>query len=366
MRDEVGFAIVGLGMGRDRAEKCQETAGAQLVAVCDSCEKRGRAAEEALSVEWIQDYEDVLTRDDIDVVGLWPPSGMHGSMAVEALNAGKHVCMTKPMDIHVDACNAAIQAAEVNDLVLAIDFESRYKAINHQIRDALNSGAIGDIIFGDLQMKWFRSQDYYDSGQPPGWRSRTETEGGSLANQAAHYVDLLQWWLGPVERVVGSAGTFAHNIETEDASISLLQFVSGVQTAVLTTTCSFPDLGSAIEITGTRGTMSWKGQELTIFEAVKPPGVDDSHRGDSASHRSVSAVSPYVRSKLGELPASVQLNPEDFAVPKGLPANIIEDMVGAVRDGKPVQCDGYEGRKTVQIIEAVYESSRTGDWTEIV
>jgi len=353
MADEVRFAIVGLGMGRGRAEICNETAGARLVAVCDSWEERGRAVEEALDVEWIPNYQNILARDDIDVVGIWTPSGLHCSMAVEALNAGKHVCMTKPMDIHVDACNAAIEAAEANGLVLAIDFESRYNPVNHQICDALQSSTLGDIVFGDLRMKWFRSQDYYDGGRMPGWRSRTETEGGSLANQAVHYLDLLQWWLGPVERVVGSAGTFAHDIETEDASISLLQFASGAQATVLTTTCSFPDLGTVIEITGTRGTMSWKDQELTIFEAARTPDVDGGHRPG------------YIRPEHAERPESVELKPEDFAAPDGLPGNIIEDTVAAVREGQPVQCDGYEGRKTVQIVEAVYQSSRSGDWVDI-
>jgi len=353
MADEVRFAIVGLGMGRDRAEKCSQTPGARLVAVCDIWEQRGRAVEEALGVEWLRDYRDLLARDDIDVVGIWTPSGLHCSMAVQALNAGKHVCMTKPMDIRVAACNAAIQAAEANDLVLAVDFESRYKAVNHQICDALQSGALGDIIFGDLRVKWFRSQDYYGIGMPEGWRGRLETEGGSLANQAVHFVDLLQWWLGPVERAVGNAGTFAHDIETEDASISLLQFGSGTQAVVLTTTCSFPDLGTVIEITGARGTMSWQDQELTIFEATQIPDVDGGRRPD------------YVRPEDAERPEAVQLEPDDFAAPDELPANIIEDMVWAVRDGKPVQCDGREGRKTVQIIEAVYESSRTGDWVDI-
>ncbi len=215
------------------------------------------------------------------------------------------------------------------------------------------SGAIGSIIFADLRMKKFRGQDYYDSGVPEGWRSRLVTEGGSLANQAVHYVDLLQWWLGPVERVVGSAGTFAHDIKTEDASISLLQFESETQAAVLTTTCSFPDLGTVIEVNGVNGTICWKDQEITLFEATQTRNVDGGHRAN------------YVHPGYMQQPESVQLKPEDFATPEELPANIIEDMVGAVVEGKPVQCDEYEGRKTVQIIEAVYESSKTGDWVDI-
>ncbi len=350
MSDVVRFGIVGLGMGRPRAEECTTTPGAQLAAVCDTWEERGRDVAEALGVPWIKDYDEMLARDDIDVIGVWTPSGLHCPFAVRALEAGKHVCMTKPMDIRVDSCDAAIQAAEDQGLVLAVDFESRYNPINHQIRGAIQSGAIGDVIFGDLRMKWYRGQDYYNSGHLPGWRSRIVTEGGSLANQAVHYLDLLQWWLGPVTRVIGHKGTYAHDIQTEDASLSMLEFASGAHAMVLTTTCSFPDLGSAIEITGTRGTMAWKDQQITIFTAAAVQEID---AGDDPE---------YVRPEQAAQPDEVQLNPDDFISPADLPANIIEDMVAAVRDGKPVQCDGYEGRKTVAIIEAVYQSSDSGEW----
>ncbi len=348
MAATVRFGIVGLGMGRGRAQIVKDTPGAELVAVCDIWEERGRQAQQELGCEWIRDYDEMLKRDDIDVIGVWTPSGMHCDFAVRALQAGKHVCMTKPMDIHVAACDAAIEAAEKAGLVLAVDFESRYSPINHQIRSALQSGAIGKVIAAVLLMRWFRGQNYYDSGMPQGWRSRLETEGGSLANQAVHYLDLLQWWLGPVEWVFGRKGTYGHNIETEDACVCMLKFASGAMATLLTTTCSFPDLGTEIAITGTTGTVAWKDGKITVFEAAKSTaefGADQAQ---------------YVRPEFAEAPDSVQLDPGDFAVPADLPGNIIEDMLGAVTQGKPVQCDGYEGRKTVQIIEAVYKSSDTG------
>ncbi len=353
MSDAVRFGIVGLGMGRGRAQACTTTPGAELVAVCDIWEERGRDVEEALGVPWIEDYDEMLARDDIDVIGVWTPSGLHCPFAVRALEAGKHVCMTKPMDIRVDICDAAIQAAEQRGLVLAVDFESRYNPVNHQIRDAIQSGVIGDVIFGDLRMKWYRTQDYYDSGMPEAWRSRLETEGGSLANQAVHYLDLLQWWLGSVTGVIGNRGTYAHDIETEDASLSMLEFASGARAMILTTTCSFPDLGSAIEISGTNGTIAWKNQEITTFAAAAPQEAGAADEPE------------YVRPEYGAQPDEVELNPEDFKSPADLPGNIIEDMVAAVRDGKPVQCDGHEGRKTVAIIEAVYQSSDIGQWVNL-
>jgi predicted dehydrogenase len=277
---------------------------------------------------------------------------MHSSMAVEALEAGKHVCMTKPMDIETSICDKAIEIAENKGLTLGVDFGSRYSAINHQIRSAVQSGAIGKIVLADLRMKWYRAQTYYDSGMPEGWRSRMETERGSLANQAVHYLDLMQWWLGPVEKVVGKRGTFAHDIETEDASAAVIQFASGALGSVATTTASFPNLGTAMELTGSSGTLSWQDQGITRFVAAK--GINaDAHK--KASYDAAFAVEAEPE----------ELDPVDFEVPEDLPENIFADMVGAIRDGKPLQCDGREGRKSVALFEAIYRSSDQESWVRL-
>ena len=348
MADTLRFGIVGLGMGGARAKLIPDTEGAELVAVCDVWEERGHKLSEELGCEYIRDYEQMLERDDIDVVGVFTPSGMHAEFSKLALEAGKHTFSTKPMDITVAACDAVLEAAERTGLIYAVDFGSRYLKVNHQVRDALQSGALGSIILGDLRVKWFRAQSYYDGGFPEGWRSRLVTEGGSLANQAVHYVDLLQWWLGPVDTVFGTHGTYGHDIETEDATASMMKFASGAVGVVMTSTCSFPDLGSAIEITGTTGTLSWQEQEITRFVAAATQDVGADGRPQ------------YVLPEDAAAPDEVELNPEDFAAPEDLPADIIEDMVAAITEGKPVQCDGYEGRKTVALFEAVYQSSDTG------
>jgi UDP-N-acetyl-2-amino-2-deoxyglucuronate dehydrogenase len=352
MADRVRFATVGLGMGRGRAKICAETVGAELVAICDVWEDRIKSIQEELDVEIVRDFERLLERKDIDVIGIWSPSGMHSSMAVQALDAGKHVCMTKPMDIKTSICDKAIKKADEKGLVLAVDFDSRYKPVNHQIRSAVQSGSIGKIMFGDLRMKWFRSQSYYDSGMPEAWRSSLATEGGSLANQAVHYLDLLQWWIGPIVKVTGKKGTFKHDIDTEDGTVSILETESGAYATVLTTTCSFPNIGTSIEISGTEGTLSWRDQDIELFQAMRVP---ESLGGDGT----------YVLPENRDKPDPVDLSIEDFEAPDDLPGNIIEDMVQAVRDGGKVVCDGREGRKSVAVFEAVYASSDRDAWVKV-
>jgi predicted dehydrogenase len=349
MADNVRFGIVGLGMGHHRATQLLETEGAELVAVCDIWEERGEKAQQELGVPWVKDYGEFLQRDDIDAVGVFTPSGMHCEFCSQALAAGKHCFTTKPMDIRLSAVDAAIAVAEEQGLVFGVDFESRYNAVNHQIRNALQGGALGKIVFADLRMKWFRGQGYYTGGMPEGWRMHLETEGGSFANQAVHYVDLLQWWLGPVKSITGRKGTFAHQIETEDASMSLIEFTSGTMGVVLTTTCSLPDLGTAIEITGTHGTIAWKDQDLTVFQAAKEVGAAGAGQAG------------YTLPELAPNPEVVDLEPENFAAPADLPQNIFADMARAITKGAPLQCDAYEGRKTVELIESLYRSSAQGE-----
>jgi len=216
--------------------------------------------------------------------------------------------------------------------VLAVDFDCRYSPINHQIRQAIRSGKMGKIFQVDLRMKWFRKQDYYDGGVPAGWRSRRETEGGSAANQGVHYLDLIQWWLGPVSSVQGRIGTFTHHIETEDNMNALVTFASGAWGILQTSTSNFPDMGTVIEISGDQGTLAWKDDRITLFRTME----DES--------------------------PSLDIYPVDPA----LPQNIIEDMVGSIATGRIPMCPPEEGRKSVAIFNAIYESARTGKVVELL
>jgi UDP-N-acetyl-2-amino-2-deoxyglucuronate dehydrogenase len=331
MADNVRFGIVGLGMGYSRAKLIPDTPGAELACVCSLDEEKAQEVAQALDCDWTTNYMEMLLRKDIDVIGVMTPSGMHCDHAIMAMEAGKDCYTTKPMDIIVAKCDAAIATSERTGKILGVDFGNRFLPFNHQVRGLIQGGKLGKMICADLNMKWFRAQSYYDGGSPAAWRSRRITERGSIANQGVHYVDLLQWFMGPVKSVQGRYGTFGHTIETEDQTMAMLEFESGAWGMIHTTTCSVPNMGTRLEFNGTKGLMIWDNRDVDIQqpEDADPISLD-----------------------------SIPVDPD-------LPQNIFADMVGAVRDGKPLQCDGYEGRKAVAIFEAIYKSAESGKTVEV-
>ena len=331
MNDPVRFGILGLGMGASRARLIPKTKDAELKCVCDLQEEKAREIARELGCEWTTRYEDMLKREDIDVIGIFTPSGTHCDYAVKAIQAGKHVFVTKPMDISIEKCDVAIEEARNAGVILAVDFQLRYEEINQKIKLALDNERLGRLILGDLRMKWYRTQEYYEGGYPIGWRKRRKTEGGSAANQGVHFIDLLQWFMGPVKTVYGRSGTFAHDIETEDLSIAFLTFENGAWGSIVTTTASYPSLGSLIEITGDNGSLVWRDGEISLYKCKDNP----------------------------------QPSLDEFRLDPNRPRNIIEDMVSAIKRGSPVMVDGSEGRKTVAIINAIYESSKMGKIIEL-
>ncbi|MEM2926855.1 MAG: Gfo/Idh/MocA family oxidoreductase [Candidatus Bathyarchaeia archaeon] len=328
---ELGFGILGLGMGLSRARETVKTPGAKLLCVCDIREDIARKAAEELHCQWTTSYTEMLERKEIEVIGVYTPSGMHCDHAIKAMEAGKHVFIAKPMDIRVEKCDEAINIAKRMGVVLAVDFQMRYDDLNRRIKEALNAGKLGRLLLADLRMKWWRDQSYYDGGFPKGWRSLKGTEGGSAANQGVHFLDLLLWWLGPVRTVYGMSGTLAHGIETEDISMALLTFRNGAWGSIITTTFSYPSLGSRIELTGDRGTIVWNDGKLGLYKL-----------------------------KDEESPSL-----EEFEIPKDAPKNIIEDMILAVSKGAKPAVDGEGGRWSVELFNAIYESSRTGRVIEL-
>lgn len=273
MNKTVRFGILGLGVGASRARMASKTKGAELVCVCDLQEEKARQIGEELNCDWYTDYEKMLTRDDIDAIGVFTPSGTHGDYAIKAIEAGKHVFTTKPMDISVEKCDNLIEAAKKANLILAVDFANRYSDDIRKVKLALDSGRIGKIILADLRMKWYRAQEYYNSGYPSGWRSRRKTEGGSTANQGVHYIDLLQWFVGPVKTVYGMSGAFTHKIETEDTSVAILTFKNGPWGTLVTTTTSVPDMGSIMEISGDSGTIILKNNKVALYHCENKADV---------------------------------------------------------------------------------------------
>lgn len=323
MERKIGFGVVGLGMGAARAKLIAKTDGARLVAVADIREDRAFSIASELSCDAVTDYRKLLERDDIDVIMVMTPSGMHAEVAVDSLNAGKHVIVTKPMEVTLERADRMIEAAERNGRLLAVDFEARYYPTMLRIKRAIEEGLLGKLILAEARLKWYRSQEYYSKS---GWRGTWRYDGGgSLSNQTIHLIDLLLWLAGDVEEVQAAhIGVYAHEIETEDLGIAMLKFANGAVGTVVGTTTFPQDAYSGIEIHGTDGGVIahvFVGDiEKWFFRDTerKPPDVE-----------------PMVR-------------------------NVIEDVLSALMKGTKVAVDGKEGRRSIELLTAIYMSAMQG------
>ena len=319
----IRFAVVGLGVGRSRARLIAETEGAELVAVVDLDEQLAQEVGEALGCAWTTELEEVLGRGDVDAVMVMTPSGLHAQIGVQVADAGKHVVTTKPMDVSTAACDRLLAACDEASVMLAVDYQSRYIDDNYRIAEALHRGWLGDIILGEARFKLFRSAEYFASGT--GWRGTWALDGGgSLANQGAHLVDMLLWYMGDAVRVYAETAVMKHDIETEDLGLAILNFASGAKGTIVGTT-TFPEEAYwSFEVHGTDGGIIFdqvlKG-EYRVF------GNDLEERLKSVENTTHS---------------------------------IIEDVVSHLDNGTALRVDGHEGRRTVALLEAIYASARSG------
>ncbi|MGH7143229.1 MAG: Gfo/Idh/MocA family protein [Planctomycetota bacterium] len=317
---DIGFAVVGLGMGYARAKTVKQTPGANLAWVIDLNPERAEKVGAELECRWSTDIKKALKDPKVDVVLVMTPSGLHLPTALKAIQAGKHTITTKPMEVTLKKCDRMIAAADKAGVLLGVDFEARYHDTNQKIKYALENNLFGKVILCEARLKWYRSQEYYDKG---GWRGTWKMDGGgALANQTIHQIDLLRWFMGKPKRVIGLTGIFNHKIETEDLGQALIEFESGARGGILGTT-TFPGSPYAgMEIHGTEGGVlaTRETPEWYFLE-----GCTD--RKDKLDRKA-----PW--------------------------KNVIENVVAAVADKAPLLCDGRDGRTAIELLDAVYRSGR--------
>ena len=247
------------------------------------------------------------------------PSGTHADFAIEAARAGKHVISTKPIEVTLDRADQMINACHEAGVILAIDFEARYMAENVRVKQAVDEGRLGRMILGEVRLKWFRNDAYYE-----GWHGTWQYDGGgALINQSVHQIDLLVWYMGAVESVQGQIGVFNHDIETEDLGMAMIRFRSGAVGMILGTTTCPVTIPAAVELHGTKGLITTSGN-----------GIDTWHLPNELKEDSFSYDGPQ---------------------------NVIEDMIQLVRFGGKPLITGEEAKKSLALVLAIYESSRTGD-----
>lgn len=350
MKEAIGFGIIGCGaIGGAHAEAIRKAAGARLVAVADMSEQRARKMGEDYGVSYYSNYKDLLQRDDVDVVNICLPSGLHMDACIDAADAGKNILCEKPLEITLPKIDRILEAMHRNKVKLGVVFQRRFQNSSKLIKDAIDKGKFGKLISGSAYLKSYRTQAYYDSGS---WRGTWQMDGGGcLMNQGIHGIDLLQWFMGPVKSVYAVTDTAAHErIEVEDVAVALVKFSNGATGVIEGSTSCYPGLPATLEVYGKDGTVTLQEEKLIRWDFINPTKEDEALAKEAEEERS----------RFDKIDRS---NPLSVVGDSHLP--LIEDMVAAVREDRDPTISGEEGRKAIEIILAIYKSAQTGKEVEL-
>lgn len=332
----IRFAVVGCGrISKNNIEALKRhSADAEIVAVCDIDPAALAAAEQTTGARGFARYEDLLETSDADVVVLCTPSGLHSAQAVLAAKAGKHVVTEKPMATRWRDGKRMVEACDAAGVRLFVVKQNRRNATLQLLKRAVDENRFGRIYMVTVNVFWTRPQEYYDSAR---WRGTWEFDGGAFMNQASHYVDLLDWMIGPVESVQAYTATLARDIEVEDTGVMAVRWRSGALGSVNVTMLTWPkNLEGSITVIGERGTVRIGGiavNEIQHWEFAEPRPEDA--RVKEASYETTSVYG--------------------FGHPL-----YYENVVRTLRGEAEAETDGREGLKSLEILIATYLSARDG------
>jgi UDP-N-acetyl-2-amino-2-deoxyglucuronate dehydrogenase len=334
----LNFALVGCGRIAKRHSELLgfgQIKGARLVSVCDSVLSKSEKIGKQFKVSFYTDMDEMMQSESIDIVVVLTPSGLHSEHVVNLSKYGKHIVVEKPMALSVKDTEKMIFACDANNIKLFVIKQNRFNVPVVKLREAVESGRFGKLTLGTVRVRWARHQAYYD--QDP-WRGTWSMDGGVLTNQASHHVDMLEWMMGDVESVFAKMTTALANVETEDTVIVTLKFKSGALGIIEATTAARPtNLEGSISILGENGTVVVGGVAVNEMQTWV---FTDEQEGDSNVLQEFSVNPPNVYG-FGHY-------------------SYYEHVVDCVKNGGSNLVDGLQGRKSIELISAIYESAETG------
>jgi len=334
----LNFALVGCGRIAKRHSELlgfNEIDGAKLVSVCDNVIDKANKIAEQFKVTAYQDMDEMMKSESIDVVVVLTPSGLHAEHVINLSKYGKHIMVEKPMALTVKDTENMIYACDVNNIKLFIIKQNRFNVPVVKLREALDAGRFGKLTLGTVRVRWARHQAYYD--QDP-WRGTWAMDGGVLTNQASHHVDMLEWMMGDVESVFAKMTTALADVETEDTAIVTLKFKNGALGIIEATTATRPtNLEGSISILGEHGTVVVGGVAVNEMQTWV---FEDEQEGDSSVLEEFSVNPPNVYGFGHQA--------------------YYEHVVDCIVNGSANLVDGLQGRKSIELISAIYESAETG------
>lgn len=336
----INIALVGCGRIAVRHAELlglERIKGARLVAVCDIDLQKAKKFGDKYGVKYYADFTEMMEREiNIDAVSILTPSGMHAEHTLALAPYKKHIIVEKPMALTLEDADKMIRVCDENGIRLFVIKQNRYNLPVVKLREALESGRFGKLVMGTVRVRWCRDQRYYDQDE---WRGTWAMDGGVFTNQASHHVDLLEWLMGDVDSVFAKGATQLVNVEVEDTGVALLKFKNGALGVIEATTATRPkDLEGSISILGERGSVEIGGFAVNEIRHWNfKDGIDE----DEIIKRDFST------------------NPPDV-YGFGHKA-YYEHVVDCIENGGKALVDGLEGRRSLELIMAIYESIETGE-----
>ena len=337
------FGIVGCGLiGDFHAKAIRSLPNAELVACYDVRRESVKRMSEAMGCKGYTSLARFLKHPGLEVVNVCTPSGAHAKAAVPAAAAGKHVVVEKPIDVTLRKVDKVIEAVREAGVKLCAIFPSRFSEANILLKRAVDAGRFGRLTLGDAYVKWWRSQEYYDTG---GWKGTKKLDGGgALMNQSIHAVDALLWIMGPARSVQAQCATLAHErIDVEDTAVAAVEFASGALGTIVGASSAWPGTHKRIEISGDRGTAVVDEEDIARWEFADALPED----------AEIKARFEAKRSGIGAVADPADITFKNHALQ-------IADFLEAVETDREPAVNGPEGRKAVELILAIYKSAAKG------
>ena len=332
------FGIIGAGLIAEfHAKAIQDIENAHLIGFCDGGSGRAKKLAEQFNCKAFSDYQAMVNSSDINIVTIATPSGFHMEPAIAAANNNKHVICEKPLEINLERIDKMIAAHEMKGTYLGGIFNYRFNESIQPLKKAIKENRFGKMTYAAVYVPWWRSDEYYAGN----WRGTWKLDGGgALMNQSIHMIDMLQYLAGPVESLQAYTKTLGHTIETEDSAVAILNLKNKALGVIHGTTASYPGQFRRLEIMGTKGSVIMVEDGFTVWDfAEKQPGDDEVLKKYSQKESGGGVSDPGA------------INYKNHYLN-------IKSFLEAIENNKKFEIDGFEARKAVKIIRAIYEASK--------
>ncbi len=338
--EKIRFALVGCGsIVNKHYAALNNIETAVIAAVCDADASTVKKFGEEHHLPYYTDPHEMAEKEEFDIFSILTPSGTHACIMLDLARHGKHFVVEKPMALRVDEADQVIHACDEQGIKIFVVQQNRYNLPVKKLKEAIDRGRFGKMVMGTIRLRWCRNEQYY---KEKSWRGTWAQDGGVLTNQASHHIDMLVWMLGDVESVMAMTSTRLADIEAEDTGIAIIRFYSGALGIIEATTATRPkDLEGSISILGEKGTVEIGG---FYMNELKTWQFQETHPEDE-----------HVLEKWGKNPGEFAWNHKEY----------LQDVIRSLQEGKRGLVGGLEGRKSLELISALYESAETGQMVSL-